>query len=103
MAPSVAAVLDAAAIAVRRQGGRLARFGAGVSRRDQLLAALLLPFFVVAVMALAVVLRDVMIGLLPDALGGVGFVVFLLGLTLAIGTMVTVVVWVRSGGFGIFA
>lgn len=84
-------------------GQRFQGLGQGVQRRDQLLAALCVPFFIVAVMGFAEVINEVIRDFLPDDLGGLSFITFLLGTLLVIGTMVITVAWVKTGGFGLFA
>lgn len=84
-------------------GQRFQGLGQGTSRRDQLLAALCVPFFIVAIMGAAEVLNEVILDFLPDDLGPLAFVTFLLGTGLVIAVMVTTVAWVKTGGFGLFA
>lgn len=74
-----------------------------MARRDQLLALLLTPFFLVAAIGLAKVIHITILEFLPDAVGSIGAVVFLAGTVLVIGTLAATFFWVKTGGFGLFA
>ena len=77
--------------------------GAGTARRDQILACVTAPFFVVAAGMVAQVAHEIMLSLLPDVLGGLVFVQFLLGMGLVIGTIAVCFAWIKTGGFHVFA
>lgn len=74
-----------------------------LDRRDQILAAVLLPFFIVAAMGFAVVIHEVLLEFLPDAAASISAVIFLSGIVLVIAVVVASFLWVNTGGFGIFA
>lgn len=71
--------------------------------RDQLLALLLTPFFLVAAIGFAKVIHEVILEFLPDAVASIQAVIFLSGTTLVIGTLTATFFWVKTGGFGLFA
>lgn len=80
------------------------QIGSKTPRLAQLLATITLPFFAVATMTAAVVLKEIIIELLPDVITpAIGLITFLLGSVLLIATMVLCFVWVRTGGFGLYA
>lgn len=95
-------IADSFGSALSRSLERARRIGEGTSRRDQLLAALLLPFFIVAAMAVAVVAKDVLIGMVPEGIPSLAAITFLLGFGLALGTFGAIFAWVKTGGFGLF-
>lgn len=77
----------------------------GSVRRDQLLAAVTVPFVIVTAMVASVVVKDIVLGLLPDSVDGMPgmqILIFLLGVGLAIGTLAVPIFWVKTGGFGVF-
>jgi hypothetical protein len=78
------------------------RFGDLLERRDQLLAVLVLPFFIVAVFAFARVVHEIILEALPDAVGNIGAVVFLSGTVLVVASVAATFTWVKTGGFGLF-
>lgn len=95
---------DSITVRVQSASQSALSIGAGTSRASQLLAALTLPFFIVAAMASAVVAKEVVLGLLPAVVTpAIGLITFLLGTTLLVITMVLCFVWVRTGGFGLYA
>jgi hypothetical protein len=71
-------------------------------RRDQLLAALLLPFFIVTAMAMSRVLKEILIEFVPADGAGMDLVLFLLGSGLVIATFASAFWWVKTGGWGLF-
>ena len=81
---------------------RVRSFDTGASRRDQLLAAMLLPFFLVVAMAVSVVVKDVLLGLVPAGVSSVEPIMFLLGFVLVVATFAAAFAWVKTGGFGLF-
>lgn len=86
-----------------RVGERAARFGTGTSRKAQLIAAVLLPFFLVAAMATATVVHQVVMDLMPFGFLATDFIRFLLGTAILLATFAFAFAWVKSGGFQLFA
>lgn len=80
----------------------LAQIGQGTPREQQILAAIVLPFFVTVAMVAARVLKPVLTDMVP-VVGSLAPVAFLIGFVLAAATMWSIFLWVRTGGFGVFS
>ena len=74
----------------------------GVRRRDQILAAIGLPFIIVLLAGFATVIKQVVDGVVSPS-GPLGFTSFLIGAALVCGVFAGCFAWVKTGGFGIFA
>lgn len=72
------------------------------SRKAQLLAALLLPFFVVTTFVVVGVIKEIVVDSLPTDFVALNLVAFLVGTALVIGACASAFAWVVSGGFGLF-
>lgn len=81
-----------------------ARFGSsGVTRVEQFHAAILLPVFIVASIVVAKALHTILLDFMPDTVAAISALRVILGTLLVIATGASWIVWVRSGGFGLFA
>ncbi len=81
-----------------------ARFGSsGVTRVEQFHAAILLPVFIVASIVVAKALHTILLSFMPDTVAAISALRVILGTLLVIATGASWIVWVRSGGFGLFA
>lgn len=92
--------------------GKLSGIRSGISgsfrasggvRSDQLYAALLLPFVIVFSIILAKVANSILLDFMPDSVAAISALRAVLGLLLVIATGVMWLLWVRTGGFGLFA
>lgn len=93
---------EAISARLQQRINRISNIGAGTARRDQLLALLLVPFVFILSMTVATVLKDIITSLVPNT-GALAPVLFLAGVVLFILALATNFIWVKTGGFGIFA
>lgn len=100
--PSPTTKKDALTARLQQRINRLGQIGSGTPRRNQLLALILVPFVFILAMTCATVLKDIITSLVPNT-GALAPVLFLTGAILLIGALAITFVWVKTGGFGIFA
>lgn len=90
--------------------GRFSRLASGITgtfrsggwNSSQVYAALVLPFFIVFSIVLAKVTHEILLDFMPDSIAAVAALRVMLGTLLVIATGVAWLMWVRSGGFGLF-
>ena len=75
----------------------------GTARESQIYAATVLPFFIVFAIMVAGIVNTILLEWLPDTVAALSALRVILGALLVIGTGVATILWVRTGGFGLFA
>ena len=75
----------------------------GTARESQIYAAVVLPFFIVFAIVVAGIVNTILLDLIPDTVAALNALRFLLGTLLVIATGAAAILWVRTGGFGLFA
>lgn len=75
----------------------------GTPREAQIYAAVLLPFFIVFSIVVAKVANNLLLEIIPDTIAALSALRFLLGSIILILTGAAWIIWVRTGGFGLFA
>jgi len=88
------------ALRVREFAGHV---GQGTPRWQQMIAAILLPFILVAGAAIAQVVLQILLDFVPAGFIATDFIRFLLGTFLFIGVFAFGFGWVKTGGFKLFA
>lgn len=74
-----------------------------VDRAAQIYAALLLPFFVLFSIVLAKAANTIFLSFMPESVAAIAALRVVLGFLLVVATGMSWIVWVRTGGFSLFA
>ena len=81
---------------------RIGSIGNGTPRHAQLLALILVPFVLVVALTASSAIKDIIESLVPNE-GALAPLLFLVGMVLFIASLAITFLWVKTGGFRLFA
>lgn len=95
-------IQSAAQASAARVKARLDDLSKGTPREAQITAAVTVPFVFYGLAVFSSAIKEVIYEGLPDGFAGSDITVFFLGAALVAATIAGAIVWVRTGGFGLF-